>query len=188
MPPFRHFVPLSPNKLGDSKGRGRGALFPFSCPPPWNGGGVGEGGDLIFRAVCCGAPLSPFVPQGTFPRFAGDSEGKGCGAPAPSCPPPKILFGGGVGEGVTLFSRIAAVPPFRHFVPLSHAGRDPRSVTVRAANALTHVALRQQLSTVGRKQCSTPLREGQRGVERRASLARPRFSLTRPPPILLGEG
>ncbi len=49
-------------------------------------------------------------------------------------------------------------------VPPSCTGRNPYAVIVRAENALTHVALRQRLSTVGRKQCSTQ-RGGQGGLQ-----------------------
>ncbi len=50
------------------------------------------------------------------------------------------------------------------FVPASHAGRAPRSVTVRANNALTPVTARQRLSTVGRTRCSTL--QGRQGAPR----------------------
>ncbi len=44
----------------------------------------------------------------------------------------------------------------REGAPRSHMGRTPCSVTVRACDALTPVALRQRLSAVGKVQCSTP--------------------------------
>ncbi len=79
--------------------------------------------------------------------------------------------GGRVGKGAPYFLVWVRHPPFGSLCsPLSHAGRPPRSVTVRASNALTHVALRQQLSTVGRMQCTTPNKLGDNSVKTAATL------------------
>ncbi len=61
-------------------------------------------------------------------------------------------------RGCTLFRRTFATHPFWRAnagAPLSHTGRAPCSVTVRASDALTPVAHRQWLSTIGDVQCST---------------------------------
>ena len=52
--------------------------------------------------------------------------------------------------------------------PRSHTGRNPCSVTVRASDALTPVALRQWLSTIGEVQCSTPQGDSKREKKRKS--------------------
>ncbi len=74
-----------------------------------------------------------------------------------SKPPPWLPIGGGAvealaeTEGVCLIVELVCNTPLSAHVcaPRSHTGRTPCSVAVRASNALTPVALRQWLSTIG---------------------------------------